>query len=359
MHGAATWGSAVVQHVGPACRRVARPYSYPSLPPYYPPYRQVLIDGVQRGALADVPHVRVDGGTSPAARHEAVARFQRDAGVCAALVGITVGGTALTLTAASVAISLELSLQPYGAQAATLCAQAATLCVQVVIFLELYWTPGALLQAGSSYCLITACLVTQGLPSYSPSLPLTSPLLPPYYALTPPLLPLTAPSSPLTTLVPLPCCRRRTECTALARPRGASRSSTGWAAAPSTSFSGRCCSARRACMHVHMLHVMCACACACRMCMCMSHVPVHVHTCMCACTCTSCGSGWAHMVAGARGWACPWWPRQPRLRHRPRRRCCTLCRRRRHRRRRRSSQGCRGLALLRRGRDGRSGRGAA
>ena len=80
--------------------------------PHYPPYRQVLIDGVQHGALADVPHVRVDGGTSAAARHEAVARFQRDAGVRAALVGITVGGTALTLTAASVAIALELSLQP-------------------------------------------------------------------------------------------------------------------------------------------------------------------------------------------------------------------------------------------------------
>ena len=80
----------------------------------------MLIDGVQHGALADVPHVRVDGGTSAAARHEAVARFQRDAGVRAALVGITVGGTALTLTAASVAISLELRLQPHSAQAATL-----------------------------------------------------------------------------------------------------------------------------------------------------------------------------------------------------------------------------------------------
>lgn len=81
-------------------------------------HHQVLIDGVQHGALADVPHVRIDGGSSAAARHEAVSRFQRDAGVRAALVGITVGGTALTLTAAS-----------------------------VVVFLELYWTPGALLQA--------------------------------------------------------------------------------------------------------------------------------------------------------------------------------------------------------------------
>jgi hypothetical protein len=75
----------------------------------------VLIDGVQHGALADVPHVRIDGGSSAAARHEAVSRFQRDAGVRAALVGITVGGTALTLTAASVAtpsISLDLPQAP-------------------------------------------------------------------------------------------------------------------------------------------------------------------------------------------------------------------------------------------------------
>ena len=98
-----------------ACGRAARPYPYPSLPPYYPAYPQVLIDGVQHGALADVPHVRIDGGSSAAARHEAVTRFQRDAGVRAALVGITVGGTALTLTAASVAtpsISLDLPQAP-------------------------------------------------------------------------------------------------------------------------------------------------------------------------------------------------------------------------------------------------------
>ena len=98
-----------------ACGRAARPYPCPSLPPYYPAYRQVLIDGVQHGALADVPHVRIDGGSSAAARHEAVTRFQRDAGVRAALVGITVGGTALTLTAASVAtpsISLDLPQAP-------------------------------------------------------------------------------------------------------------------------------------------------------------------------------------------------------------------------------------------------------
>ena len=75
----------------------------PLCPAYYPAYHQVLIDGVQHGALAAVPHVRIDGGSSAAARHEAVTRFQRDAGVRAALVGITVGGTALTLTAASVA----------------------------------------------------------------------------------------------------------------------------------------------------------------------------------------------------------------------------------------------------------------
>ena len=77
-----------------------------------------MLDGVQRGALARVEHVRIDGTTPPAARHDAVRRFQEDATVRAALVGITVGGTALTLTAAS-----------------------------VVCFLELYWTPGALLQA--------------------------------------------------------------------------------------------------------------------------------------------------------------------------------------------------------------------
>jgi hypothetical protein len=76
-----------------------------------------VLDAVQ-GALAHTGHVRIDGATPPAARHASVKRFQSDPQCRFALIAICAGGTALTLTAAS-----------------------------HVVFLELYWTPGALLQA--------------------------------------------------------------------------------------------------------------------------------------------------------------------------------------------------------------------
>jgi len=77
-----------------------------------------VLDGVEEGALACVAHIRIDGATPPAARHAAVLRFQQSAECRVALIAISAGGTALTLTAAS-----------------------------HVVFLELYWTPAALLQA--------------------------------------------------------------------------------------------------------------------------------------------------------------------------------------------------------------------
>ena len=77
-----------------------------------------VLDAVESGALSQIGHVRIDGSTPLAARQQAVRAFQEDPAVRFALIAISAGGTALTLTAA-----------------------------QSVVFLELYWTPGSLLQA--------------------------------------------------------------------------------------------------------------------------------------------------------------------------------------------------------------------
>ena len=45
--------------------------------------------------------MRIDGSTSPAARHEAVRAFQNNSRVQVALLGLTAASTAITLTAAS------------------------------------------------------------------------------------------------------------------------------------------------------------------------------------------------------------------------------------------------------------------
>lgn len=70
--------------------------------------------------------------------------------------------------------------------------------MQVVIFLELYWTPGALLQAGRALL-----LTLQDLPSFCSHCPLLAAYYPrttPYDGLTTLLLP---PYHPFTTFVPL------------------------------------------------------------------------------------------------------------------------------------------------------------
>ena len=96
---------------------------------------------MQRAALTEVGVVRIDGSTPALARSQAVELFQAEPAVRVALVAISAGGTALTLTAAS-----------------------------TVVFLELFWTPGALLQEYNVCNASDACnvcdvgAVLQGLP---------------------------------------------------------------------------------------------------------------------------------------------------------------------------------------------------
>ncbi|KAJ1454694.1 P-loop containing nucleoside triphosphate hydrolase protein [Pelagophyceae sp. CCMP2097] len=80
-------------------------------------HRHVL-DDLSAGVLKNVPHIRIDGNTPAKDRMQRVNRFQQDATIRVAVLGITAAGIALTLTAAS-----------------------------HVIFTELYWTPAALIQA--------------------------------------------------------------------------------------------------------------------------------------------------------------------------------------------------------------------
>lgn len=77
-----------------------------------------VMNGIEDGCLRDVPHIRIDGSTPPPERQARVDTFQTDTGVRVALLSLTAAGLALTLTAAS-----------------------------RVLFAELFWTPGALLQA--------------------------------------------------------------------------------------------------------------------------------------------------------------------------------------------------------------------
>ena len=79
-------------------------------------HRNVL-DGIEKGCLEGVRHIRIDGSTAPRERQAQVERFQTDAGIRVALLSLTAAGLALTLTAANRAL-----------------------------FVELFWTPGSLLQ---------------------------------------------------------------------------------------------------------------------------------------------------------------------------------------------------------------------
>lgn len=81
-------------------------------------HHRAVLDALASGCLRDVPHVRIDGSTPARERQFRVMRFQNQADIVVALLGITAAGVALTLTAAS-----------------------------RVLFAELYWTPAALLQA--------------------------------------------------------------------------------------------------------------------------------------------------------------------------------------------------------------------
>ncbi|KAJ8603609.1 hypothetical protein CTAYLR_004837 [Chrysophaeum taylorii] len=81
-------------------------------------HHRVVLDSLADGCLSNTPYVRIDGSTPAKERQARVTKFQNDATVRVALLGITAAGVALTLTAAS-----------------------------RVLFAELYWTPAALLQA--------------------------------------------------------------------------------------------------------------------------------------------------------------------------------------------------------------------
>ncbi|KAL4442762.1 hypothetical protein ABPG77_006756 [Micractinium sp. CCAP 211/92] len=77
-----------------------------------------VLDALQQRALAGTPFLRIDGQVSNDKRKALVDRFQQDERCRAALLSITAAGVGITLTAAS-----------------------------VVVFAELYWNPGSLVQA--------------------------------------------------------------------------------------------------------------------------------------------------------------------------------------------------------------------
>lgn len=65
-----------------------------------------------------IPFIRIDGSTPSKDRHNLTQAFQTNVNIKVAILGITAAGIALTLTSAN-----------------------------IVCFLELYWTPGSLIQA--------------------------------------------------------------------------------------------------------------------------------------------------------------------------------------------------------------------
>jgi hypothetical protein len=82
-------------------------------------HHKVVIDGLCKFFREkSMQFIKIDGTTSSKDRHAHTQRFQNDADVRVAVLGITAAGIALTLTAAN-----------------------------VVFFAEMYWTPGSLIQA--------------------------------------------------------------------------------------------------------------------------------------------------------------------------------------------------------------------
>uniref|UniRef100_A0A0R0F7S3 SWI/SNF-related matrix-associated actin-dependent regulator of chromatin subfamily A-like protein 1 n=1 Tax=Glycine max TaxID=3847 RepID=A0A0R0F7S3_SOYBN len=81
-------------------------------------HHQPMIDSIHEFLLKKVGCIRIDGGTPAASRQQLVTDFQEKDAIKAAVLSIKAGGVGLTLTAAS-----------------------------TVIFAELSWTPGDLIQA--------------------------------------------------------------------------------------------------------------------------------------------------------------------------------------------------------------------
>ena len=82
-------------------------------------HHRVILDGIEQ-ALKDkkIKNIRIDGLISKEVRHDNVTQFQQDPSIRAAVLSITAAGVGLTLTAAS-----------------------------TVVFAELHWTPGIMVQA--------------------------------------------------------------------------------------------------------------------------------------------------------------------------------------------------------------------
>lgn len=82
-------------------------------------HHQTILDACEGHLLGKkVRFIRIDGRTAPAGRHELCQAFQTDPGLRVAVLSITAASTGLTLTAAT-----------------------------TVVFAELFWNPGILLQA--------------------------------------------------------------------------------------------------------------------------------------------------------------------------------------------------------------------
>ena len=89
-------------------------------------HKEVLdtIENAVAKKMKGIGHIRIDGSSTSADRAASVRKFQNQQGVRVALLSVTAAGVGLTLTAAS-----------------------------TVIFAELHWTPGILVQAGEFLCI--------------------------------------------------------------------------------------------------------------------------------------------------------------------------------------------------------------
>ncbi|KAJ1476147.1 hypothetical protein T484DRAFT_1825961 [Baffinella frigidus] len=76
-------------------------------------HHRKVMDGLQASpgtnALGGVPHVRIDGASGGAERHNSIAKFRTNPEVRVALVSVTAGGQGIDLTAASVAQASRFS----------------------------------------------------------------------------------------------------------------------------------------------------------------------------------------------------------------------------------------------------------
>ncbi|XP_042207118.1 SWI/SNF-related matrix-associated actin-dependent regulator of chromatin subfamily A-like protein 1 [Homarus americanus] len=104
-------------------------------------HHQIMLDKLSNTCdLANVRHIRIEGKTRPEMRPKLVKRFQEDSTVRVAVLSITATNTGLTLTSAN-----------------------------LVIFAELFWNPGDLVQAedrahriGQQDCVMVQYLVARG-----------------------------------------------------------------------------------------------------------------------------------------------------------------------------------------------------